>query len=309
MKEYPIIFSGEMVRAILDGRKTMTRRVIKPQPYSEPIYRGSEEPDYTRFHWKDYGQDEVACADDIIEFCPYGQPGDSRLWVRETWCDVLSEAHYTGNPDDHGGENDPCWGYHATMTYLCGKPIPDEVPRKWKASIHMPRRASRLTLEVTNVRVERLQDISESDANREGCPVPAQDQSWSECRAWFRELWNSINAKRRDKKLISPRWNRWTWGVDERDDPEAIGLDIRDPGDIRWQNVDDIDLTEWVRFTDGEPPADGFYQVIWEEGDQPTRIYLQASDWTEEDYQVSRYDWASNPYVWVIEFKRLEKDK
>ena len=140
-RERPILFSAPMVRAILEGRKTQTRRILKVQPAVKPMPAN--------------GRIDVRLAALAPEIrCPYGQPGD-RLWVRETW------------------SNDGCACYE-----MCGCPAywyradfpnlsKDDSP-KWKPSIHMPRRASRLTLEVTGVRVERLKDISEENAIREG---------------------------------------------------------------------------------------------------------------------------------------------
>ena len=142
MTERPILFSAEMVRAILEGSKTQTRRVIKPVP----TFNGGGachdadalQQDYVEPHWV------------FPEICKYGAPGDL-LWVRETWGQYPIEL----NPE-------PCdaW-YKATSN---GPPP----PFKWRPSIHMPRWASRITLRITDVRVERLQDISEDDARAEG---------------------------------------------------------------------------------------------------------------------------------------------
>jgi hypothetical protein len=181
MSERPILFSAEMVRAILDGRKTQTRRNIK---YTTE-HRGPINPAYLEAHkdhpgWKD--------------ICPYGQPGDL-LWVRETWTQYPIEL----NPE-------PCdaW-YKATSN---GPPP----PFKWRPSIHMPRWASRITLRITDIRVERLQDISEDDARAEGCPYSAE---WAgrfvdrdeTAKTWFKSLWNKINGP--------GAWdeNPWVWAI------------------------------------------------------------------------------------------------
>jgi len=132
----PILFSGAMVRALLDGSKTQTRRALKVrcQEIGErddgSLWPWSENPDTAADHW---------------HACPYGQPGD-RLWVRETFCD-LDDGEFEYRAD---GECDP-----------------NVVPR-WTPSIHMPRAASRILLEIVSVRVERLQDISAADAKAEG---------------------------------------------------------------------------------------------------------------------------------------------
>lgn len=174
MKERPILFSGAMVRALLDGTKTQTRRMVKPQPR---ILAGE------LLCWKD----DALTDDQMAELCPYGQPGD-RLWVREAWMDLRGVDGAVG----------PCM-YRATFGNA-----PDG--GKWRPSIHMPRWASRITLEVTGMRVERLQDISEADARAEGV-------SRAQCPDWhattdFRAIWESINGP--------GSWdaNPWVWVVE-----------------------------------------------------------------------------------------------
>lgn len=175
MKERPILFSGPMVKAILEGRKTQTRRVVKPQPMMP--WRAW---DGAAHHWQD--------GDDLMR-CPYGQPGD-RLWVRETWSLI----------DDH--ENMACIGYAAgpgidwaREWIRCGVDRVEDARKfygKSKApSIFMPRWASRITLEVTGVRVERVQDITPEDKEAEGL-------NWNHGYgpAAFESLWNEINGKR-----------------------------------------------------------------------------------------------------------------
>lgn len=172
MTERPIIMSAESVRAILDGRKTQTRRVIKDpkapwrmtdRPYKMAWfswYEGISEkyPDCHQFYQS---------QDGLIGYvrCPYGAVGD-RLYVRETWKSSFSEYQETGQ--GHGGPDDPCWGYKATMTYSCGKPIPD-YPIAWKSPIYMPKIAARIWLEITGIRAERLQEITDDDVTAEGC--------------------------------------------------------------------------------------------------------------------------------------------
>jgi hypothetical protein len=132
MKERPILFSAPMVRAILAGTKTQTRRILKPQPED---LGGS-------LKWKNF---IIAIPNGAWIACPYGKPGD-RIWVRETWTKISEcpDVLYRATGDD------PC---------RCGK---------WKPSIHMPRKASRITLEISSVRIERLSDITEADAQSEG---------------------------------------------------------------------------------------------------------------------------------------------
>lgn len=223
MKTRPILYNGEMVRATLDDRKTNTRRVMKPQPIHEPgIWT---HPKMTGDH--DIWVDPESMALDILEsdnvLCPYGVPGD-RLWVRETHTFVAdslqTQAGVVYRADSHIE-----W-IKGDAPQLNGKTVynvtkPDVW--KWRPSIHMPRWASRITLEVTDVRVERVQDISERDAIAEGFDdarmflegeadlVPTQKELKCPLLVWrFHNLWDSINAKR------SYGWdtNCWVWVVE-----------------------------------------------------------------------------------------------
>lgn len=237
VRERPIIFSAPMVRAILAGRKTQTRRVMKPQP-SE----GWEPHAYDDLHKMVDGEFVFRNEEPVVvgwgpvdeegyegHRSPYGRPGD-RLWVRETWKPVEVDVRtgdkpwqvkhgvdgilYKANnffiPIENTPEAGEAWGeaYHPR----------GEV---WRPSIHMPRWASRLTLEVVDVRVERLQAISEEDARAEGitdggclncgnpepceCPYPTPD-----ARDAFIGLWDSLNAKRGHAWDANP----WVWVVE-----------------------------------------------------------------------------------------------
>lgn len=197
MKERPIIFSAPMVHAILEGRKTQTRRIYKAR-------NGGVWPNKA----------DLPGLMQVIRLCPYGRSGD-RLWVRENW------AWY---PLDH----DPsCVIYRAD--YAPDAPAPAEFG-KWLPSIHMPRGASRITLEVTGMRVERLQDISEEDAIAEGIE---QTEPFFGCACW--------------RDYMEP-------------DREASSF----PDD----------------------PV-GSYASLWES--------MHGAD-----------SWDQNPWVWVIEFRRIE---
>ncbi len=231
MHEHPIIFSAPMVRAILEGRKTQTRRVLKIRGVDGgqcAITSPAEEMlrfDDGTFHYRSTGALSGPYS------CPYGQPGD-RLWVRETWAET----------DRHDGT--PVVTYAAGGCIAVGRgpqrraddflihdyawtetPEPD----RWRPSIHMPRWASRITLEITDVRVERLQDMEgqapypgESDALAEGVrrihhgdgahfysalrdePHP---NNWNDPTDAFRELWDSINESRGFGWNANP----WVW--------------------------------------------------------------------------------------------------
>lgn len=191
MKERRIIFGGPMVRAILDGRKTQTRRVMKLQPTCFPnVYNGSIARRFAGPSWQ--GQ-TLAVWPGETEFdysdchCPYGKPGD-RLWVREThyvWC--------AGNKNGAGKRID----YRATE--------PDSPCGGWTPSIYMPRWASRITLEVTDVRVEQLTQISVEAALAEGI----EHHTMNDPRVEFQWLWDSINGEKHP-------WdsNPWVWVVE-----------------------------------------------------------------------------------------------
>lgn len=184
-KERPILFSGEMVRAILEGRKTQTRRIVK------------DRKDWAIQNDNTFGK---VWGNSVLMDSPFGKPGD-RLWVRETFI------------NDTEADEQPCFYFKAD----CENP---EIWR-WSPSIHMPRSAARIFLEITNIRVERLNDISEEDAKAEGIvggkicingsagwgsneKMPDVYKSkWS-----FAELWESINGKDSWKK------NPWVWVIE-----------------------------------------------------------------------------------------------
>lgn len=226
MSERPILFSGPMVRAILDGRKTQTRRVVKPQP---PIRMTAP----TGYEFSVAGHDYM---------CPYGKTGD-RLWLRETW-----------KYDNWTEDGEPFVRYKSDNTVLL-KDFPDEWvdkvediwanlsersnikidgvarDRRWRPSIHMPRWASRINLEITGVRVERLNDISRDDAVAEGvdwksCPKYQSMENFQAQRmaekmgkygvlsltidyvGGYQKIWESINGP--------GSWdaNPWAWVVE-----------------------------------------------------------------------------------------------
>jgi hypothetical protein len=212
MKERPILFSGPMVRAILDGRKTMTRRMVawpvKRWMFCDD-YNGSE-IDQWRLQadgWQGWGYVTAhngvlaPCHPPII--CPYGKPGD-RLWVREkfTVCPSVNDDFDIIYDADDALTN---WRDNAhKMAY----PIRD----KTYPSIHMPRWASRLTLEVVAVRVERVQEVTEADAWAEGVDREDQGCEFPTGRDGFQGLWDSINSARGYEWASNP----WVWVVEFR---------------------------------------------------------------------------------------------
>lgn len=239
MADRPILFSGPMVRAILDGKKTQTRRVLKPQIETFDvapgrscaveiawdvddgkgrIWKGSYPAGATEFGWKK-GTGVLT-----TQTVPYA-PGD-RLWVRETFVvECCQETGWYEPPHDDGRplQVTECsyWGrYWAQPHYRATDKAPDldigddEPGVEWRPSLHMPRWASRLTLTVTDVRVQRIQDISEEDARDEGGPpsVPSINAISREYgypdfpRSWFAQTWDSLNGKREGASWDANPW-------------------------------------------------------------------------------------------------------
>lgn len=184
VKERPILFSAPMVRALLDGTKTQTRRIVKPR--------------------KDR---DIGCAMAPCELAgevnggeyrnAYCQPGD-RLWVRETFVKI-------------DGQTQPWIETDYRATYNHGDRLGDSlgIKKRWTPAIHMPRAASRITLEVTGVRAERLQAVNRGDAMAEGCPFPNMAHG-DDPRQWFRDMWQQINGP------ASWDANPWVWVVEFR---------------------------------------------------------------------------------------------
>ncbi|AUR80793.1 hypothetical protein TC7_024 [Pseudomonas phage TC7] len=205
-RERPILFNDQMVRAILEGRKTVTRRVMKPQP--TPCKDGGHHwpcnIHQSMLHVERELQNGEGCWCGLAEAaCPYGQPGD-RLWVRETW--GLQVRSYGGGAGEF-------IVYRATNpdAIYCRSSEGREYPVKWKPSIHMHRHSSRILLEITAVRVERLQDISDDQAIAEGIdthPTGFYGNGCITAGGAFLELWESING---DGKWAA---NPWVWVVE-----------------------------------------------------------------------------------------------
>lgn len=207
MKEIPILFSTEMVQAILEGRKTMTRRIVKPQ-----IRNGVT----LQFHPDGYclqRSDITGFFDTNHIKCKYGQPGDV-FWVRETWCLTQPkdpETYYFGYK---------C-GIQPYSSFAASEKFDFSSPDKWHPSIHMPKEAARIWLQVEEIRVERLQDITEEDAIAEGVEkvgdrfknyyqpgkTVKQVVGFLQAKISFKSLWNEINGEE--------SWdsNPWVWVV------------------------------------------------------------------------------------------------
>ncbi|KAA0845562.1 hypothetical protein [Enterobacter hormaechei] len=215
MKERGMIFNGEMVRAILDGKKTQTRRIIKDCTVGrDPISKFIQ-----------VGKKFIGCYPEdvpelIRECCPYGVPGD-RIWVRETFQGPLFDfEQMEAYQEDSSKFKKPEFCVYKAD----GKPAPeffdadDNLHCGWRPSIHMPRWASRITLEITGVRVEQLKSISEEEARSEGVArlregfwkhyQPGWTQHQLSARGSFATLWDSIYG--------FGDWDRnpWVWVVE-----------------------------------------------------------------------------------------------
>ncbi|MGV2936890.1 hypothetical protein ACIPUA_17970 [Providencia sp. AGC89] len=214
MKERGIIFNAEMVRAIIDGRKTQTRSVVKGAT-SNHIFHGWVT---SSIHSKDEGR---ACwsnntlsmrGNSIRLHCPFGEIGD-RLWVRETWQGPL--INYTDDEPPFKGhhifeKSDNCVykaDGAATPEFIDSD---DNFRQGWRPSSNMPRWASRITLEITDVRVERLQEASDDDFKAEGYPLERELTGGStDAFCWFRHLWDSVS-----KPDCNYESNPWVWVIE-----------------------------------------------------------------------------------------------
>lgn len=223
--ERPIIFSTEMVRAIIKGRKTQTRRVMTPAFRTHRGFKqgdglwvdGYGTEDNPNGHIKDYSVTSVWLPKDnyIKEFAPY-KPGDI-LWVRETWLPYVEE-HIIGKAKYAYKSDTNADGERYRREYIA-----KGYPYQWRPSIHMPRAAARLFMLVKNVRIERLQDITEEDARAEGCldyHDKIGDGKFDDvvefdltARDAFVDLWNST-IKKQDLDKYGWDVNPWVWVVE-----------------------------------------------------------------------------------------------
>jgi hypothetical protein len=250
MKERPIIMGAESVRAILEGRKTQTRRVIDPHKYN---IAGWDMPRTKEDMEAGYPFAENAYGDfvSVVDWCPYGRVGE-RLWVRETWkpgawrsdgrvaIDYQASPELTHTPWIFTGNKIKQFIFRWLEEVIESGLEPNSEgryewkagmsPLKWKSPIFMPRWASRNTLEITDIRVERVQDISEDDAIAEGIEFDSgweeecgegyttgegwmnyktQDFSCESAKESYHTIWDSLNAKR------GYPWdsNPWVWVI------------------------------------------------------------------------------------------------
>lgn len=254
IKERPILFSGPMVRAILEGRKTVTRRSIKPQPsvdqfgYMRWQHKGVLVTEQNTA-WAPFDRGfPAAIADGLLWLCPYGRPGD-RLWVRESTeadydtQDAVTLARYCADksPVLITDSADPAFnGSVAHWNY----------PRDVRPSIHMKREQARILLEITDVRVERLQAISEEQAIAEGCFFTDYGRKCGHGGNGWREVGNCPAPEQHHPQLEGWMWDKTT------SHEQCLGT-------ARWA-----------------------FGNLWEK---------------------TGGEWDANPWVWVVEFKRIEQ--
>ncbi|KGH29255.1 hypothetical protein [Comamonas thiooxydans] len=206
MKETGLMFKAPLVRAILSGQKTQTRRICKLETVTDDTFMGGH---YLKL--KD-GMNLAIGSENVHIACPTGGPGD-RIYVRETWQGPLMSAkewedHYFSKADELPSKfKTPAYCKYAADG---GAPpefmtMDDDIVARWKPSIHMPKWAARIWLEISSVRVERLQSISRGDAMAEGCPFPNMADG-EDPRDWFAEVWKSTGGD----------WaaNPWVWVID-----------------------------------------------------------------------------------------------
>ena len=255
MRELPILFSGTMVRAILEGRKTQTRRVVKvrnelppawatfaseghslsqdgaPRPVGAFLWSEEQQPEQplkSLRRWPILPANHPMAGDWYWTPNPYGRVGD-RMWVRESHAQVFEADIPSGRPTGPigtmGTPAKPDW--KSRYVYSADGPMPnvqwhhvgDSQPVRWTPSIHMPRCASRITLEITGVRAERLQSITEADARAEGVTIADHHMRgycagayWPPSIRAFHDLWDSLNAARGHGWDVNP----WVWVVEFR---------------------------------------------------------------------------------------------
>ena len=243
--ERPILFCGSMVRAIIDGRKTQTRRVIKPPRKAfefNSVFRGVGDG---MWHIADIDQpmgEPAECWNETEITCPYGEPGD-RLWVKETWAILDGNRHFQGSVER---AEDLFIARRGNIHWKADALTPNIGP--WRPSIFMPRWASRIILEIVNIRAEKIQCISDADAIANGieriggaaCLNPwtnylkgkpgEMKYNCSSPRRSFQTLWDSINKTRGYKWEANP----WVWVIALRRlpaQPTAAG-DPREPDKV-----------------------------------------------------------------------------
>lgn len=251
----PILFNTEMVKAILDGRETVTRRLIKDNIVNGFDYACDGTPmtycDKKGQHW------------DILDIAPY-EIGDI-LYVRETYANISdfvnyaeyeidSDLKYLYKCDDNGKE-------HSFI---------DVGVKRWRPSIHMPKEAARIFLRVTDVRVERLHDITEEQAVKEGIKHMFDHLSLEEYERWAKRVGEH-------RKQDEQPWENYLWH-----------------GNFGLYGTGNKLSDGWEYQSSGYELARDSFSSLW-------NTTVELKDW-------EKYGWGANPWVWVIEFERISKE-
>ena len=188
MKETGLMFKAPLVRAILSGQKTQTRRMVNPQPHEDRMHQSVDPPTRgSAGEWTWWAGNHTQGIYHSAK-CPFGKPGD-RIYVRETFANHPKFPQIAFRADGEEFEDADGWLWEP----------------KWTPCLLMPKTAARIWLEITGVRVERLQSISRGDAMAEGCPFPNMADG-ADPREWFAEVWKSTGGD----------WvaNPWVWAID-----------------------------------------------------------------------------------------------
>jgi len=216
MKERPIVMTGSSVRAILEDQKLQTRRVMKPQPYFSHDNWWFEKKGMV--YALPNGKEFCTPALGIWDVCPYGRAGD-RLWVKETWRVVNTfDGLRPSEISSQFAEGRTASVWYKYPVWMCNdKEYEKKFQGRWRSARFMPRWASRILLEITDIRVERVQDITEQDAIAEGFeksyyykPLSSSREVLNYARDSFGEGWDSINEKRGFGWDVNP----WVWVIE-----------------------------------------------------------------------------------------------
>ena len=321
MKERPILFSGPMVRAILGGRKMQTRRVMKVQPRF-PLCQKEEQARKDLKIWNEYSEnplcDPVAGSPwGFGYFCPYEV--EMRLWVRETW----REWHKNDAECGCGGDYCSCSREPKTSVCYCADYHPAEISGdgseyiKWRPSIFMPRWACRIVLEITDIRAERLQDISEEDARAEGVDEMTRSLISKYEKGWEPQNWLSSDAgpsycRKCAEKALHESAEEDNY-IDGGHPGASIETDCLEYCEKCGKMLESSPLHPEYYLADknGEyverpPDAEEVAMLAsFNSGPMIDREVFRIS-WDSINGKRPGCTWESNPWVWAITFKRVQ---
>lgn len=338
IKERPCLMSAPMVNATLAGLKTQTRRLVKlgmqfqasTTPGYDFMFRGTKRGSTRRGTWQDMRMDQ------ILDLCPYGRVGD-RLYVRETWALVRNYGEDGLDDWDEPIPSSQPWSPSAQVWYRAGHPWEGDGVEdrgfRWRPAIHMPRWASRILLEIEDVRVERLHDISEADAMAEGFDVPTCERVFRKAAGRARQEFGRWLEYEHGGEPATDGYGYWCldcvekaarrhkadicgWNEDFTSDVvprcEDCGVQIR-------HSLTKYGVERELGFTDNEEAiwphlpvsgdesltlaelADGMGDLQDEHHGRLAQIAF-ATLWEQINGKGS---WAANPWLWAITFRRI----